>query len=185
MKLVIIAGPSTTGKTTLARRLSKDLKIPAFIRDDYKEQEYDLLDKPPTLNQLAKIDRKSRQELRQAIKNAVEQDTSLIIESNFTYPEGRKIKALIKPNVVVVEIFCQASGITVLRRYVSRNKNGERHRGHRDHLWYLLVAAEAAGPIKLRYRPFNLSPNVLKVDTNNFASIDYETIHQFIINAHD
>lgn len=183
MKLVIIEGPSSTGKSTLARKLSKDLKIPAFLRDDYKERQYDLLASAPSLKQLSKIDSASRQELLEAIKDSVGKKTSLIVESNFLYSEGHKIKNLIQKDTTVVEIFCFANGFRVFKRYVRRNKSGERHKGHRDHLWYSIVALEALGPIKLRYRPFRLSKNVLMVDANNFSKIDDGAIRKFVTEA--
>ena len=38
MKLIIISGTTSTGKTTLARKLSKELGIRVFSRDEYKER---------------------------------------------------------------------------------------------------------------------------------------------------
>lgn len=183
MKLIIIEGPSSTGKSTLARKLSKDLKIPAFLRDDYKEQQYDTLGKNPSLKQLAAIDAASRRELIKAIQEAIAQDTSLIVESNFMHKEARVMRRLIRSNTTVVEIFCHANGFKVLRRYVDRNKKGDRHPGHRDHLWYGIVALEALGPIYVRYRPFRLSSNILKVNTNDFTHVDYDAIHKFVVSA--
>jgi cytidylate kinase len=183
MKLIIIEGSTSTGKSTLARRLSKDLGISAFLRDDYKEHQYDLAGGRPSLRRMAKIDADSRRQLAAAITQACKSDTSLIVESNFAYSEKYKIKSLIPPNVTVVEVFCFAKGSTVLKRYVARNRSGERHKGHRDHLWYSAVAFESLGPIKLKYRPFKLTKNVLLVDANDLSKIDYGAIRDFVIQA--
>jgi adenylate kinase family enzyme len=181
MKLIIINGTTSTGKSTLAGKLAKDLGIKAYLRDVYKEQEFDLLGKSPSLKQLSIIETASQQKLFEAIEGAVKQDESLIVESNFTYAQAKKIKSLIRPNTVVVEIFCFANGFRIFKRYVGRNKSGERHHGHRDYLWYPIVAVEAFGIGKLRYRPLKLSPNTLLVDTNNFATVDYGKIRKFIV----
>jgi hypothetical protein len=133
---------------------------------------------------MARIEKNSWLEVYKAIKTAVEKNTPLIIEGNFFPEQGREIKKLIWSDTIVVEIFCYARGITILKRYISRNRKGERHPGHRDYLWYPIVALEAFGMgfIK-RYRPLKLTPNTLKVNTNNFASMDYESIRKFIISA--
>lgn len=183
MKLIIIEGPTSTGKSTLARKLSRDLNISTFLRDDFKEHEYDVLAKTPSLKQLARIDSASRKELFKTIQDSIKDDTSIIVESNFMYSERHQVEKLINANTTIVEIFCFASGFKVLKRYVGRNKSGERHKGHRDHLWYGIVALEALGPIKLRYRPFGLTPHVLMVDTNDFSSIDYDAIKKFVATA--
>ena len=35
--VVVVSGLPGTGKTTLAKRLSVDLRIPAFVKDEFKE----------------------------------------------------------------------------------------------------------------------------------------------------
>ena len=42
--LVIVAGPPASGKTTLARRLAADLRLPVVHRDQLKRQLYDALE---------------------------------------------------------------------------------------------------------------------------------------------
>ena len=142
-----------------------------------------MLGKSPSFKQLAAIHIKSDKHLYKVIEDAVKRDESLIVESNFTHAQGSKIKNLIKPNTVVVEIFCFANGFRVFKRYASRYKSGKRHRGHRDYLWYPIVAVEAFGLSKLRYRPLKFSSNVLMVDTNDFAAIDYNAIRKFVAEA--
>lgn len=183
MKLIIISGPSTTGKTTLARRLSKDLDIPTFQKDEFKEQQYDQLPKTPNLRQLKQIDNASRTALFDEVRKAITEDRSLIVESNFLYSERPALKKLLGSNCTVIEIFCRANGFEVLKRYVRRNHTGQRHSGHRDHLWYAIIALEALGPIKLRYRPFRLSPQVKVVDTNDFSQVDYSAIRAYVARA--
>jgi len=180
MKLILINGTTSTGKSTLARKLAKDLNIIAYLRDDYKEQEFDAIGKSPSFKQLSTVDKESQKELYGAIKAAIEQNESLIVESNFTREQGNKIRSIIRSDTIVVEVFCFANGFRVLKRYVTRNKSGERHKGHRDYLWYPIVAIEAFGFGKLRYRPLSLSSNVLLVDTNRFASVNYDAIRKFV-----
>jgi adenylate kinase family enzyme len=183
MKLIIVEGSTSTGKSTLARRLAKDLAITAFLRDDYKEAEYDKIAGRPTLKQMSKIDADSRTELYGAVKRAVAQDQPLIVESNFKYEQGKAIRKMLKPDTKVVEVFCHANGFRVFKRYVGRNRRGERHPGHRDHLWYWIVGVEAFGLGRLRYRPLRISKDILKVDANDFSKVDYAKILEFVKNA--
>ena len=41
--LVIVTGPPGSGKTTLARRLARDLRLPLIAKDDIKETLFDAL----------------------------------------------------------------------------------------------------------------------------------------------
>jgi predicted kinase len=183
MKLVVISGTTSTGKTTVGRKLAKDLGFQTFLKDDYKESRFDLLDKQPSFKQLSAIDKDSNAELLNVIKLAIREDKSLIVETNFTKTQLKQIRKLIKPNVTVIEIFCYANGFRVLSRYIKRYRSGERHKGHRDYLWYPIVAIEALGLGKLRYRPLRLSPNLLSVDSNSFSKVDYRAICRYVHNT--
>jgi hypothetical protein len=153
-----------------------------FRKDAHKERRFEALSKP-NLQQMPKIEQESWSEMFKTIKQSVASDTSLIVEGNFHRSQRRKIQSLIQANVVVVEIFCYAKGCTILKRYIHRNKSGERHKGHRDHLLYPLIAFEGLVLGFKHYRPLQLSHNVLKVDTNDFAAVDYAAIRRFIRSA--
>lgn len=184
MKLVIIEGATSTGKSTLARKLARDLKMKVFLKDDYKEREFDMIGDKLDIKQMKRIEKQSWQEIFKAVKVAVDTDKALIIEANFYRSHRRDIKRLLQPNVIVIEIFCYARGRTILKRYIQRNRSGERHAGHHDHWWYPLVTLEAlVTGIEKRIRPLRLSPHLLEVNTDNFASIDYKAIRQFIVTA--
>lgn len=180
MNLIVIAGASTTGKSTLANRLSKDLDIPSFQRDAYKERLYDELGSVPSLKQYAQINTASMQQLFSTIQDAVANDKDLIIESNFLYSQHNEIKKYITNDANVIEIFCRARGPIILKRYTERWKSGERHRGHRDYLWRPIVAIESLGLIHLRYKPLRLSNQTMVVDTSNFSKVDYSSIYEYI-----
>jgi len=178
MNLIVIGGCSGTGKTTLARRLAQDLGYRSFLKDAYKEEQFDQLQKVPNLIKWVKIDHASWQMLYKQIERAITSDYSLIIEGNFKSGQRKAIQKLVKSNTTVIELFCFAKGWVPLQRYIGRNKSGERHRGHRDHLWYILVFNDilmAKFGFKM-YRPLRLSPNIITLDTTDFGQLDYPRI---------
>lgn len=180
MKLIIVSGMSSTGKTTLANKLSKDLKIPVFHKDDYKERRFDELGKLPNPKQMNSIEVAAKKALCSAIDAAAEQNESLIVESNFTYKQRPMLRPHIRPNMEVVELFCSANGFRVLKRYIDRNRSGNRHKGHRDTWWYTVVALQALGSYKRIYRPLGFGKKVLVIDTNHFEEVDYDAIREFV-----
>jgi deoxyadenosine/deoxycytidine kinase len=184
MKLIIISGNTSTGKTTLARKLAKDLDIPVFWKDEYKEREFDQLGTLPSRQQLSAIDSAANKELCKAIKNAVSADRPLIVESNFRHSQGKMIKECIQPDTEVIELFCTASGYRILKRFISRNRSGERHQGHNDKRYYLhILLRDVPGFGKLFFRPLRLSSKVLIINTTNFDRVDYDAIHKFVTDS--
>lgn len=184
MKSIIVYGGGATGKSTLARYLAKSHKTTVFIKDEYKESQFDFLGHKPSINEFRKIEADSWQKTALAIKQSISKDSDLIVEGNFMLPQKRLFQSLLTKDTAVVELYCYTRGFRILRRYVSRN--GKRHPSHRDELWYGLVFLESlATALGLKpYRPFKY-PNsaFLQINTNDFSKIDYQQILDFIKNA--
>jgi predicted kinase len=185
MYLLIIQGATSTGKTTLASRLSNELGIPVLLRDKYKESAYDAIQKVPNLWRWLKIEQASWRELYQAVQTAKKADQSLIVESNFTTKRKRELQKLLTHNVNVIEIYCFANGVAILDRFKKRHKSGERHRSHRDNLWAPVVWLEVTCD-RLGWhwvKPLQLSEHFLPVDTSDFLALDYPAIIRFIADS--
>lgn len=186
MQLIIVQGQSGTGKTTMARKLVKELGCAYFLKDEYKEELFKDHGKVPALHTLLlKMEGNTWQTLYDAVSRAIAADSSLLIEGNFRRRQRRTLRKLLKPNVEVAEIYCYARGWLPLKRYVSRNRSGERHKGHRDNLWYVFVWLDIIlSKIGVRiYGPLRLSPATLEVDTSDFSKINYDEILTFIRRA--
>ena len=72
------------------------------------------------------------------------------------------------------------------KRFIKRNEGGIRHRGHHDRRWYLTMISEellSYTGIRWPYKPLNYSSDLLTIDTNNIAIIDYKAIVQFVVQA--
>src|SRR5262245_27594919 len=134
--LVIITGPPCTGKTSLGRRLSKEMGLPFFYKDGFKEMMYDVVSErggvagitPEVTRMLGKI---SVQCLRIVMEALLAQNLSLIIEANFDRdlfsPCVQQLQQRYPFRVVQVQLKCQ--GTVLLERFLQREQ-GDRHPGH-------------------------------------------------------
>jgi predicted kinase len=183
MNLIIVGGQTSTGKTTISRRLMRDLELQGCLKDDYKEREYfSRLGDRPKLTQLYAAERASWAVLYAAVRKAQKAGHDLLIEGNFTGLQKRRLRKLLLPETTVIELYLYARGFTIYRRFVLRDKSGERHPGHRDSLWYSIPWLEAlTSQVGLRWvRPLRLGQAVLCVDTTDFSRLNYESIRSFV-----
>lgn len=186
MHLIVIDGQTCTGKTPLAQRLGDDLHIKICRKDDYIEQYYDALPNKPTWRQLYKAEQHGWKTLYQVVQAAIQDGSDLLIEGFFMAGQKkqlRKLAASHRSQLRASEIFLYTRGFISFRRYYRRNSSGERHVGHRDTLWYATVWTEClCATLGWRWiQPMNLSADILKVNANDFAAVDYDAIRLHLI----
>lgn len=180
-KLIIISGAEATGKSAIRDELASRLKIDYLSKDVIKEKMFDT-ETVSTWN-FSWYDNRARQELFHETKDYLAKDSDFIIEANFKSADEAGLKDLIKQPVAVYEIFCFTRGFTSFKRFVGRNENGLRHRGHHDRRWYLPVFIYSlCGTLKIKwpYKPMKLSDKLLYLNTTDLAKIDYDSITEFI-----
>jgi predicted kinase len=164
--LFIISGLPCTGKTTLGRKLAKELSLPFISRDDIKESLF---------NSLGWQDREWSKQLGVAsyallyylIETLVSTGISIIVESNFQPQlDNTKILQLKKQyNLGITQIHCYAKSEVLFQRFQQRSESSERHPGHVDHLNY-----EEFKSILLKggYEILNIESRIFEVDSTNF-----------------
>ncbi len=176
--LIIITGLTCTGKTTLAKHIAAELRLPLIYKDGIKECLFD---------DLGWTDRHWSRKLGQAtysilfhiIEAQLAAGSSLIVESNFSPTLGT-------PNFLAIQrqydfeplqILCVADGETLFQRFKHRSESGERHPGHSDHLIY-----DEAQPLLLQGRlaPLDIGGSILEIDTTDFTALDYKKIIETI-----
>ena len=185
MNLVIIGGQTSTGKSTLSRRLGHDVPIAICLKDDYKENEYfPSLPVPekPTFRELARAEKGAWSRVYEALQHAQTKGTDVLLEGNFTGAQKRKLRRMLRADTNIIEIYCYARGFVTYKRYVARYESRERHQGHRDNLWYWLPWLEAVTAyVGWRWvHPLRLGAQLLKVDTTDFAAVDYNEVLAFV-----
>jgi predicted kinase len=176
--LVLVTGAPGSGKTTLARRLVRELHLPLLAKDDIKETLYDLLGAP---DQAAsqRLGLAALTLLRQTAERLLAADVSVLIEANYqrglSEPDLRPLLELAHG----VQIHCGGDPCTIVQRYRDRAARGERHAGHFDgdalpRLRKLLAHGA--------YEPLDLAVPILRVEmtaTGAYAP-DFAAIAAFV-----
>ncbi len=169
--LVIVLGPPGSGKTTLARRIAQEFRLPLVTKDDIKESLFDSLgwrDREWS----KKLGHATFELLYYFIEAQLVVGRSLIVECNFdnenATPRFRALQD--KYKFEPFQIFCHAPDEILTERFRSRWASGTRHPGHVDDQ---IDATQFSAILKRYQEPLNIGGAVVKIDTTNFDDIDY------------
>lgn len=176
--LIIVTGHPASGKTTLARKLAHDLNLPCFVRDDIKEKLFDTLGWSDRAWS-KKLGHSTYELIYLFTEIELRAKRSFLLEFNFdssmVTPRFLEIKQ--KYEFYPMQIVLEADADILLDRFVKRTESGERHPGNADHTVYDEYRKRLAqGP----YRPLGIGGSIIRVNTNDFALIDYNTLLQEI-----
>ena len=84
-KIIIVNGLPASGKTTLAKQISKDLEIPVIFKDQIKEDLFDSLNLEPSRDLSKKLGLKAFKVMFEELEQKLSQKQSLILlGNNFT-----------------------------------------------------------------------------------------------------
>lgn len=174
--LLIVCGLPATGKTTLARRLATDLRLPLLCKDDLKESLFD---------SLGAGDREWSRRLGAATfrllafltAQMIDTGQSLIVEANLHAEFDTPVYRRLGERAALMQLWLTATREVVAERFAERALGAERHRGHveREHLAEMraaLLAREDA--------PLPLGGALHVVDTTDFSRVDYARILQVV-----
>lgn len=172
-RFILITGAPASGKTRLARELAERLELPFIGRDILKELLFDAL---------GYSDRAWSQKLGGSTFDLVyamarelfRGEQSFILESNFKPQAVEKILGLTAEPLKILQIITGAPPEILLERFKQRYETGERHPGHVDdnNVDKFLEGCGKDG----WYEPLDLPGEVLKVDTSDFAKVDYKHV---------
>jgi predicted kinase len=169
--VIIVTGLPCTGKTTLARRLAVDLKLPLISKDSIKETLFDSLGWSDR-EWSRKLGVATMRLLYMWVEEELAAGRSFIVESNFKaeYDTPIFLELMERHVFVPFQIICNTEGPALLQRWKARSASTERHPGHVDHLTLeeftpLLLAGE--------YAPLDIGGVVYTVDTTDFVLVDY------------
>jgi predicted kinase len=130
-KLIIVCGLTASGKTTLAKELSRELNIFCLHKDSLKSNLYDILELS-TLADSKKLGLQSVHLLFRLAEEQLKNGIDLIIESPFNHEGDYELFRRWEKeyNLDVWKIICKMDDDERDRRY--RKRLNERHRCHHD-----------------------------------------------------
>lgn len=172
--LIVINGAPGTGKTTLSKKLSDDLKLPCLRKDDVKEL---LFDKMGTgdLEWSQDLGAGVAEMLFAFIERWLARGRSLIAESAyyFKFANPRFVSVVNSNDIIFLEIYCKTDPDVRRQRFINRNENGERHSGHVDHNFY--SGSHLDNGIDAKYAPLKVG-KVFEVDTTEFGPEQHRSL---------
>jgi predicted kinase len=174
--LVIISGAPGSGKTTLARRLAFDLRLPLLSRDEFKEALADAMGAPRDVPASMRLGAGAYATLFLVAQQLLEARIGVILESNFrrgvSETELQRLLPWSDPGL----IHCTAPAEVVQRRYAERHDRGDRHPAHLDADRAAALADDLAAG---RFDPLELPIPTLVVDTTDGWRPSYEEVRDF------
>ena len=172
--LIIVSGPPTSGKTTLAKSIAQKFNFPLITKDNLKEILFDTIGwKDRQWSQ--KIGFASFSIMHHFLDLLMQTGQSLIIEGNFkTEFESQHLKPRLKQfNYNAIQIMCQCDGKILFDRFKQRSESGKRHPGHCDTGNY----EELKNSLLIgKYQPLDIESPVIVFDSTNLDQINYSII---------
>lgn len=181
MKLILVNWLPATGKTTLAKKISKDLRIPYYIKDDFKEILYDKVGYE-TPEEKVQFEITALHNIYYILERHLEQKISVILEANFYSERSSPVisKLLEKYDCEVFQIKCICDWDILYERFLERASQWSRHPWH----W------ELSDDVKLKWKEYykkwtwkklEIDWKYIEVDTQYFSKIDYPSLYKKLI----
>jgi predicted kinase len=179
--LLIVGGAPASGKTTLAERLARELRLPLLARDALKERLMDSLGSP-NRTRSRELGAASYALLFAMLDTLLEAEVGAILESNFS--RGLSEAELRGPvsRCRAVQLHCRVSPELSRSRYIARAESGSRHPGHHDAAAETLANLDQALSER-RHEPLDLAIPFLSVNTTDGYDPDFPAILAFIERA--
>lgn len=128
---MVIGGAPGVGKSTLGRRLGRELEFPFLSKDGFKEALYDAV-RPSDRAAAKTLGSPAYHVMYHALSCLLDSGIGAVLESNFvrglSEPELRPF--LTRTRAVL--LLCSTSPAIAGQRYAERALRGERHWGHHD-----------------------------------------------------
>ena len=126
--LMIILGSPASGKTTLARRLAAEFRVPCLCKDDIKEALFDVLGVTDRADSKRLSDASFAAQLGVA-RSQLHAGLSCIVEGNWRAEHAAGVlQILTAAGARGVQVWCRANPLEIVRRFTAR----DRHPGHLD-----------------------------------------------------
>lgn len=126
--LVVVTGPPASGKSTIARELASELRIPFLSKDELKERLYEEIGSGEELE--SEIERSATAILYSVARSNLTVGVSVLVESNFDRESDTA--PLRDLGARIVQVHCGGDTDALVRHFAERSAGGKRHPGHDD-----------------------------------------------------
>lgn len=174
--LIIVSGPPASGKTTIGRQLARELGLPFFAKDAFKELLADDL-QVAGLTWSKALGSASFEILFLIAEAQLEAGKPVVIEGNFSGVQAsERLRSILRQTRAhVVQVNVAAEGELLLQRYEERDDEGERHPIHLDRP-RSQADAFRSGLLRGELPPLDIDGDVIRVDTSDFEQVDVSSI---------
>ena len=177
--LVIVSGAPSTGKTTLAGRLSEAILLPLLAKDDFRETLADAFG-AGTVAESRALAPATFAVYVKVLARLLAAGVGVIAEANFfrgiSEPDLRPLLG----HARAVIVHCQTAKELSVRRFIERHHRGERHPCFFDGERIPGLLAGERQDAWERAEPADLGIPTLRVDTTDGYSPRFETILAFV-----
>lgn len=176
--LIIVSGPSCSGKSTLAKKISDKFELPLITKDGIKELIFDNLGWSDR-EWSKKVGGTSNKLLIYFLDAMLISKRPVIIESNFKkeFDTDPILEKISKFGYSPLQIMCQCDGHILFNRFKKRSESGERHPGHNDSKNYDEFKEML---LKGKLEPLEIGGEIITFDTTNFDSLDIDSVYNKI-----
>jgi deoxyadenosine/deoxycytidine kinase len=176
--LIIVSGPSCSGKSTLAKKISEKFQIPLITKDDIKELIFDNLGWSDR-KWSKKVGGTSNKLLIHFLDSVLISRKPIMIESNFkseidTKPISEMVSRF---GYLPLQIMCQCDGKVLFERFKKRSESSERHPGHNDSKNYKEFKEML---LKGKLEPLEIEGETIIFDTTDFNNLDFDSVYEKI-----
>ena len=179
--VLLVNGLPATGKTTLARRLATDLRLPLLAKDAIKETLFDTLGWSDRAWS-RRLGAATIALLFGALEEQLRAGQPCVVECNFVPDRDTvRFRALAQTwRFTPFQILCVCDGPTLYARYCARARSTDRHPGHVE---TLDLNEHRELLLRGRIEPLPIGGALYELDTTDFAAIDYAGLYAAVAAA--
>ena len=183
--LILTCGLPASGKTTLARRLSRSLGIPMFSKDSMKELLFDTVGFR-SRKEKAALGEGAMAILYYAAGQVLKAGGWVILENNFEQASEPGLKQLLSQHLCrYITLQLVGDQRAIYERFIARDNSPHRHRGHVVNTVYPEPPGKPPEYIPMGFdrfvegftargmEQFDIGGPRLPVDVTDFAKVDY------------